>query len=55
MVGTVKTTIVGLSGDLAVQNMGKRAKKRANEQKRLEEEEERQLRERILKANKDLQ
>ena len=29
MVGTVKTSIVGLSGELAMQNMGKRAKKRA--------------------------
>lgn len=45
------TVLIGLSGDLALQAMGRRAKKRALEEKKKEEEEAKQLKERIIKAN----
>jgi hypothetical protein len=54
-VEVTKTSVVGLSGELAMQSMGKRAKKRALDLMRQEEAAELELRERILKHNKDLQ
>lgn len=42
-----------MSGELALQTMSKRQKKKMLDEKNKEEEEERQLRERILKANKE--
>jgi hypothetical protein len=45
--------VVGLTGDLALQALGRRAKKRANEERKKEEEEAKALMERILKAKQD--
>ena len=46
----VAANVVGLTGDLALQALGRRAKKRANEERKKEEEEAKALMERILKA-----
>jgi hypothetical protein len=45
--------VIGLTGDLAVQAMGRRAKKRANDERKKEEDEAKALMERILKAKQD--
>ena len=45
--------VIGLTGDLAVQAMGRRAKKRANDERKKEEDEAKALVERILKAKQD--
>jgi hypothetical protein len=44
---------VGLSGELAMQSMSKGQRKKYLEAKKQEEEEQRHLKERILKANQD--
>lgn len=49
----VTANVVGLTGDLALQALGRRAKKRANEECKKEEEEAKALMERILKAKQD--
>jgi membrane protein DedA with SNARE-associated domain len=49
----VTANVVGLTGDLALQALGRRAKKRANEERKKEEEEAKALMERILKAKQD--
>ena len=49
----VTANVVGLTGDLALQALGRRAKKRANEDRKKEEEEAKALMERILKAKQD--
>lgn len=49
----VAANVVGLTGDLALQALGRRAKKRANEERKKEEEEAKALMERILKAKQD--
>lgn len=49
----VTANVVGLTGDLALQALGRRAKKRANEERKKEEEEAKALVERILKAKQD--
>ena len=46
--------IVGLSGELALQSMSKKDRKKFLDAKRQEEEEEKQLKERILKAKQDM-
>jgi len=48
--GNVVANVVGLTGDLALQALGRRAKKKANEERKKEEEERKALMERILKA-----
>ena len=49
----VAANVVGLTGDLALQALGRRAKKRANEERKKEEEEAKALMERILKDCQD--
>ena len=49
----VTANVVGLTGDLALQALGRRAKKRANEERKKDEEEAKALMERILKAKQD--
>lgn len=44
-----------MTGDLAVQAMGRRAKKRAMEEKKKEESEALELREKILKGKQDVE
>jgi len=49
----VTANVVGLTGDLALQALGRRAKKRANEERKKEGEEAKALMERIIKAKQD--